>query len=194
MKALLNLFLVSLFIVSCNSRSPMDPTTPAPINPYTGEWKSVERFYPYSSTLTMNDDRTFQFQYGACMDFGFSTGIWETTDKGIVLNSQNIDRCMYTRMFGVNCQSFILGDSSQWTEYLSSTTLENCEPKSETNYVIFDAEEFCLEGNTLKHILKLDSLCPSIKEQFIKIKEDATTNTAPTQALWRKGLATRGGA
>jgi hypothetical protein len=148
------------------------------VNPFIGNWESLERVYPYKSYLIIDTDSTFYFEYGACLASGFSNGKWTMNDSIIKLNSDKIDSCMYLSHFGQDC---IVIDENDTSEFIVEKTISDCNPKSGEDYIEFFNEEFYIDNDTLKHIVKKSKLCPEIRNDFSRIKKDTTANKSYTQ-------------
>jgi len=103
----------------------------------------------------------------------FSHGQWERKGTIIVLKSNNIDSCLYLTYFGEDC---IVLDSLGNTDFVIEKTINDCEPEYETDYVVFNNEEFYLDNDTMKHILKKAKLCLEIRNDFTKEIRDITSN------------------
>lgn len=144
-------------------------------NLFIGTWESVDRFYPYKAHLIINKDSTFYFKYGACTASGFSKGVWISEDTIIDLKSLDIDSCMFLYRFGEDCEILNV-DSPYVSEIIVEKTISGCDPIDYVDYVLFENEEFYLDGDTLRHIIKGDKLCPKIRNDFFKIIKDTTAN------------------
>jgi len=176
MRKVVAYILIGFYFIACSNQVTNNDGSSVVINKsdkYIGLWKSVKRPYPYRSNLTINLDSTFRFEYGACMSYGFSNGTWILRDDTIVLTSNEIDSCMYLSHFSVDCME-VPSDS---TEIVIETTIIDCEPKGSDDYINFDNEEFYLEGDTLRHIIKKPKRCPEIRNDFYKIEKGTTANT-----------------
>jgi len=173
MRKLIINILIGFFFIGCGNETSTN-NEPSVIEKqsykYIGLWKSVERHYPYRSILTINLDHTFGFEYGACMSYGFSNGTWILRNDTLVLTSNEIDTCMYLSHFSVDCMDV----PSDTTEIVIETTIKDCEPLGTDDYVKFDNEEFYLEGDTLRHVIKKPKRCPEIRNDFYRIEKDTT--------------------
>lgn len=161
-----------LLLVSCTQKSDQRVESGEATgnrNPFEGVWESIDRGFPYKSHLIINLDSTFEFEYGACMSFGYSQGNWLIKDSIIILNSFETDSCFYLSNFGVDCFSI--------DDYSIETTKPECEPTQYIDYIRFDQEEFYVENDTLKHVVKGQKRCPEIKNNFFRGNEDTTANT-----------------
>lgn len=69
------------------------------------------------------------------------------------------------------------------TEIIIETTIRDCEPAWTDDYVDFDNERFYLDGDTLRHKIKKQKLCPEIRNNFYRIEKDTTANTQIKQRL-----------
>jgi hypothetical protein len=132
-------------------------------NMFIGDWKSVKRMIPYSSELTINNDKTYKYSYGASLFRGFSTGKWTLTDSILTLNSFPTDTCLFLREFGIDCLT-----AEQIEKYKPKTTTEDCIPENTDEYVLFQEVRFKLIGDTLKHIFTEEKLCPEIRNDFYR--------------------------
>jgi len=130
---------------------------------FLGEWESVTRIIPYSAKLTINTDNTFDFNYGACMARGFSSGQWTLTDNILTLNSFPADTCLFLRAFGDDC---IL--VSQLKDFRPKTTNEDCTPENPDEYILFQEVKLLLIGDTLKHIFTDEKICPEARNDFFR--------------------------
>jgi len=87
---------------------------------------------------------------------------------------------MYLSYFGQDC---IVIDENSTSEYLFEKTIPDCSnPEYEEKYYIkFTNEEFYIDNDTLKHIVKKTKLCPEIRNDFSRIIKDITANKSYTQ-------------
>ena len=130
---------------------------------FLGDWKSVKRDIPHSAELTINNDSTFRYSYGACLLRGFSNGYWTFSDSILTLNSFSADTCLYLREFGIDCLT-----AEQTEKYKPKTTIEDCTPENTNEYVLFHEVRFKIIGDTLKHIFTEEKLCPEIRNDFYR--------------------------
>jgi len=175
MRKLIIYILIGFFIIGCGNKTSKNNESSMienESNKYIGLWESVKRPYPYRSHLAINLDSTFRFEYGACISYGFSNGTWILCNDTIVMTSNEIDSCMYLSHFSVDCME-VPSDS---TEIVIETTIIDCEPQGTDDYIYFDNEEFYLEGDTLRHIIKKPKRCPEIRNDFYSIEKDTTAN------------------
>ena len=128
-----------------------------------GDWKSVKRMIPYSAELSINDDNTFNYNYGAGMLRGFSIGQWTLTDSILTLTSFPADTCLYLREYGIDCLT-----AEQIEKHKPKTTIEDCTPENTGEYVLFQEVRFQLIGDTLKNIFTEEKLCPEIRNDFYR--------------------------
>jgi hypothetical protein len=166
--------IIGILLVSCSQEANEEiNATESHENPnlIIGTWESVKRVYPYKSYLLINKDRTFHFEYGACTARGVSNGKWIMKDGVMILNSYKIDSCMFLSHFEVDCKLIINYDTS---EYIVEKTIVDCNPKNETYYIEFQNEEFYIDIDTLKHIVKKFKTCPETKNDFLRIIKDTT--------------------
>ncbi len=130
-------------------------------NVFTKKWKSVEKVLPYNSTLWIKKDSTFQFNFKVCLGKGYSNGIWKIDSPYIVLNSYEIDSCLYLSEFGKNC--FPVSDSM---EFINKTTIKDCIPISEIKYVKFANDSFYIKQDTLFHVPEQNNFCSDSMDIF----------------------------
>ena len=141
-------------------------------NTFIGKWESLKRIYPYKSYLTINNDSTFSFEYGACKASGFSNGRWKMIDSMILLNSFEIDSCLYLSHFQIDCGLLDLKDI---TQYHIEKTIIDCDPEYMTDYIEFKNEKLYIDNDTLKHQVKNQEFCPEIRNDFSRIVKDTTS-------------------
>jgi len=147
------------------------------INKFIGNWKSVDRKYPFSGYLIIMKDSTFKYIFGACVSSGFSSGSWRIVDSLICLNTDNTDSCMFLDYFSNNCiddNSDLDYDHELDSSYMPETTIKGCKPKGSGSYIIFENEEFYIDVDTLKYIFKGENECQiDYNFNIIVIKNDS---------------------
>lgn len=140
-------------------------------NQFVGQWKSLKRPFPFSSVLTINDDSTFYYNFGACTSSGFSNGKWVIKTDTIILTSFEVDACLYIEThFETECLPVIDIEENEDLED-QVTISDKCQPEFFEYYVIFNEERLIIENNKLKHIPKNPDSCPENvkKQEFRKI-------------------------
>ena len=141
---------IGFLLNSCNTESNQKQLKYSK-SQFIGLWQSETRAYPYKSYLVIKSDSTYHYQYGACLASGFSDGTWKLEENALVLNSNQIDSCMYLKHFGIDC--IIINDSILDSDFNIDMTIQNCKPSSDVNYVKFNNDKFYLNLDTLKHAI-----------------------------------------
>ena len=148
-------------------------------NNFIGAWRSVDRATPYRSYLIIEKDSSFHFNYGVCMNYGFSNGKWIMSDTSVMLSSIDIDSCLYINHFGetgiiivleTDSNSIKEGDSN----YIKETTIPDCKPITIVDFVVFSNEEFYIDSDTLKHVIKEKNIYFKTRNKFIRIEKEKT--------------------
>ena len=145
MKNIISNLLVSAFLIvtSCTEK------TETPIrNKYIAEWHSTKKATPYSATLTINYDHTFDFSSGACMSFSYSKGKWQIENDTIILNSFKPKDCCFLIVFGGNCEKY--GKAGENLKFKKS--FEDCDLETEDTYDVFENTKFYLKNGELVFI------------------------------------------
>jgi hypothetical protein len=130
---------------------------------FLGVWQSTERIIPYKATLSINNDNTFHFTYDACPISGFSIGTWILKDGIITLNSLPADTCLFVREFGEDCYTI-----EQLEGFNLETTIPDCKPEEPGEFVLFQNVKFQLIGDTLRHFIIGERICPEIRNDFFR--------------------------
>ena len=130
---------------------------------FIGSWHSIKRDIPYGATLQINKDKSFQFEFGACMLQGNSIGEWFVNDKGIILNSKKADTCTLTEEFGNNC-TVVKFDTLSLD---NPKTKRDCV-RDDIYFIIFNNSRFYIRNDSLIFESKKKNLCPEIKDIFVK--------------------------
>jgi hypothetical protein len=150
-----------MILLSCGNEARMDKL-------FLGVWESTKKVIPYKAYLTIMNDHTFNFEYGACEARGFSQGTWQIDHNTIILNSNQPDSCYKTSIFGIPCQTVVY-DSNKVDDALKNQ--DDCEPKSQKEYVIFNDSRFEFDLDTLIFRIVDTSDCPNylgMEDIFIK--------------------------
>ncbi len=155
--------LIGLISCSQETKKHRPDEQPNNVDLFLGDWKSVKRDIPHSAELTINNDSTFRYSYGACLQRGFSNGYWTLSDSILTLNSFSADTCLFLRVFGIDCIT-----ADQIEKFRPKTTIEDCTPDNTGEYVLFQEVRFQLIGDTLKHIFTEEKLCPKIRNDFYR--------------------------
>ncbi len=163
-------FLSCLFIsimMGCgqSSRNAKNDSPELSDNVFLGVWQSVERSYPFGATLKIDSTYYFTYAGGACLYHFESQGEWRLNGDTLILNSFYPEKCCYINDFGINC-IIVAPDGS--TRYKPITSMRDCTPDSEVEYILFNNERFVLENSILTHIRKANAPCPDIKDNFTR--------------------------
>lgn len=142
-------------------------------NGFIGEWESFERIYPYVSNLIIKNDSTFYYESGACLFRGFSKGRWKINNDTLILNSSNLDSCLYLSYFDEDCILITEGDTSK---FIRETTISGCIPFYETEYILFKNDAFYIYNDTLIHKTKNSKQCIESRNIFFRIVVDTNAN------------------
>jgi len=112
---------------------------------YIAEWKSTKKPIPYSATLKINKDNTFDFDSGACMSSSRSKGHWRLENDTIILNSFKPKDCCLLMVFGGNCEKYgKIGEN-----YMFKKSFENCDLETENSYDVFENTKFYIKNEIL---------------------------------------------
>jgi hypothetical protein len=158
MKIRILIFLFFVSLISCRKSDNVH-------NKFVGIWYDTEYIIPSRSTLKINIDSTFNYQGAGCQWRLTSHGKWKIIDDFIELNSIKTDTCY--RMFPfVDCNPF---DTRKRKVVL---TISDCNPKDNTDFLIFAKERFYIKNDSLVYKLKSNSLCPdTLKIIFAKTQK-----------------------
>ncbi|AWK06146.1 hypothetical protein HYN56_18715 [Flavobacterium crocinum] len=151
-------FLVLIHFASCKKAE-------FPVNKFVGTWYDTEYIVPGHATIKINKDSTFNYNGAGCQWTLVSKGKWKIVGDFIELNSTKIDTC-YRMIPFVDCNPF---ETRKRKEIL---TIPNCNPKDDTDFLIFDKERFYIKNDTLVYKLKPGSGCPdTLKIVFAKTRK-----------------------
>lgn len=114
-------------------------------NKYIAEWKSTKKPIPYSGTLKINNDNTFDFNSGACMSRSYSKGKWRIENDTIILNSFEPKNCCFLIVFGGNCEKY--GKTGE--NYMFKKSFKDCDLQTEDLYDVFENTKFYIKNETL---------------------------------------------
>ncbi len=159
--------------VSCQGIKDSSDSDESSTANFIGKWTSTPKVIPYSGFLTIKNDQTFSFNYGACDHGGFSRGVWSLNGDTLILNNSIIDTCYYITEFGINC--IAIPESEEDLPELK-TTIPNCKPESlDIDFVLFENECFLLINDTLSLIPNEGCLCPEESDKFT-LEKNTTAN------------------
>jgi len=126
---------------------------------FVNTWLMTASQYPYSSKLFICDNYSFRYEFSAISINGFSQGYWHVDSPFIVLNSIQIDTCMYYSRFGEEC--IPIDDFKNVDKVLKATTIDECKPLTQVKYVVFEKDSFYLSSDTMFYFNKnADKFCP----------------------------------
>ena len=159
------LFVLSFIIIQscCNISTQSDMRSEN--NQYIGEWYSVYKGIPFSATLVIDSNYTFNYEGGACVIRFGSEGYWACNGDTLLLNSYEPEECYYLFEFDAVCMEFDINDS---TTYLKPQfTKEGCTPENQWyEYVKFKNVKFLIIDSVLTHI----PLCLEVENEFTRTK------------------------
>ena len=112
---------------------------------YIAEWKSTKKPVPYTATLKINNDNTFDFNSGACMSSTTSKGKWRIENDTIILNSFKPRNCCFLIVFGGNCEKY--GKAGE--NHMFRKSFEDCDMKIEDMYDVFENTKFFIKNEKL---------------------------------------------
>ncbi len=134
-------------------------------------WFDTVRMTPYMSKLKINENKTFNYDGGACTSSFHSKGTWRIEKDTLILNSYQINKCYWKENFGLLCFTREEIDSMR----KDNKTIKDCEPTREESYVIFQNERFYLKNDTLIHTKK-NKNCPKLRIAFSSIEKVRKNN------------------
>lgn len=128
-------------------------------------WFDTVRVAPFVSKLVINENKTFNYNGGACTASFQSKGSWKIEKDTLILNSYQTYKCYWKENFGLLC-------SKEEFEKIreDNKTIKNCNPNAEDAYIIFDHEKFYLRNDTLIHTDK-NKNCPKLRIAFSSKKK-----------------------
>lgn len=129
-------------------------------------WFDTVRMMPFMSKLKINENKTFDYDGGACTASFHSKGTWRIEKDTLILNSYKTNKCYWKENFGLIC--FTKEEIEKMRE--DNQTIKNCEPVGEESYVIFNHEKFYLRNDTLIHNGK-NKNCPKLRIAFSSIEK-----------------------
>jgi hypothetical protein len=168
MKKNILFILILIFSMSCKNCDETKDNEPIKQcdSLYVNTWFMIVRQYPYSSKLFIYDNYSFRYEFSS-LSYGFSQGNWHVDSPFIVLNSFQIDTCMYFSRFGEEC--IPIDGFNDVDKVLKATTIDGCTPLTQISYVVFEKDSFYLSNDTMFYFNKnADKHCP--------IKHIYTTN------------------
>jgi hypothetical protein len=145
MKRIISIFILSSFLsfIACKNSTENEIR-----NKYIAEWKSTKKPVPYSATLKINKDYTFEFNSGACMSNSHSKGKWRIENDTIILNSFKPKDCCLLIVYGGNCEKYgKIGEN-----YMFKKSFKDCDLKTEDSYDVFENTKFYQKNDTLVFI------------------------------------------
>jgi hypothetical protein len=158
LKRLLNIILFfGLLFISCNKTNKIDTS-----ERYIKEWKSTPKGFPFSATLKINKDNTFDYNSGACTSRSFSKGNWKLSNDTIVLNSSQPKGCFLLFDFGYYCYEL---SKSGLPLFKIKKSIKDCNP-NENNYDVFENEKFIVVKDTLLKYIKNKADCPPKNSKY----------------------------
>lgn len=142
MKRIISILILSsfLFFVACKNSNEKESR-----KKYIAEWKSTKKPVPYSATLTIKNDNTFEFNSGACMSSSYSKGKWRIENDTIILNSFKPKNCCFLIVFGGNCEKY----GKKGENDMFKKSFENCDVETEETYEVFENTKFYIKNETL---------------------------------------------
>jgi len=161
---------LSLFLQSCFNTNQKENTDNDFINnEFLGEWCSVERVIPFGAVLTIDTNYNFTYKGAVCMASFYSKGNWTLNNDTLTFNSIEPKECCYITGFRTTCAKVTIGDTTSYERFKPKTSIKDCEPDDiDYYYVIFKNEKFIIKDSTLIYLGKPDSICPEIKDDFIR--------------------------
>ena len=142
MKRIISILILSSFLsfIACKNSTENEIR-----NKYIAEWKSTKKPIPYTATLKINNDNTFDFFSGACMSRSNSKGKWRIENDTIILNSFKPKNCCFLIVFGGNCEKYgKIGEN-----YMFKKSFKDCDIKTEDLYDVFENTKFYIKNEKL---------------------------------------------
>ncbi|WP_310556063.1 hypothetical protein [Flavobacterium sp.] len=133
------------------------------IEKFVNNWKTTKKPVPFSGTLKINKNKTFEYYAGTCSSKSFSKGKWNVDKDTIILNSFESKECYFLEEFEINCISV----SKKGKPLVVKKTIKNCEPKTEDSYVEFVNTKFYLNDTILIHKRNVKNNCQLNLENLI---------------------------
>lgn len=134
-------------------------------NEFIGKWVSVDNVIPKNAILWIKEDNTFKYEFKAGLSSGFSNGKWVLDSTFIVLNSNEIDTCLYSTLFKRDCAPI---SDRKSVEELVTTTQKGCNPEKYVIYVRFVQDSFYIHNDTLVFVQKEQYPYLKSNKDFIK--------------------------
>lgn len=134
---------ISILFLSCKKEKIENKS------PFVKDWYDTEQVIPFTATLKINKDKTFEYFGGACTSQFESNGTWYESNDTIILNSKIPNECLMMREFGKMCYSKGEIEKIRFTK-----TVKNCKTESEKEYENFINKKFYIRNDSL--ILKKD--------------------------------------
>lgn len=159
----LKLLLTFLFIVFISCKK--GETKAIEKSEFVKTWFDTVRMVPFKSKLIINDNKTFEYNGGACTSSFESKGSWKIEKDTLILNSSKTKKCYWKHPFGLMCSE---KDFEKIRE--DNKTIKDCNPTGENAYVIFDNEKFYIRNDTLIHTKK-NKYCPKFKIAFSSVQK-----------------------
>jgi hypothetical protein len=128
---------------------------------FIGKWNDTEYIIPSKSFIEIKPNHTFYYRSYGCEWRSISKGSWKFYNDTIELTSGKIDTC-YNSLPFMMCLKF--GYNVKMTK-----TISNCNPKSDTDFSLFQKECFYLKNDTLIYINNKKLSClDSVKIAYAK--------------------------
>lgn len=159
----LKLLLTFLFIVFISCKK--DETKAIEKSEFVKTWFDTVRMVPFTSKLIINENKTFEYNGGACTSSFKSKGFWKIEKDTLILNSSKTNKCYWKHPFGLMCSK---KDFEKISE--DNKTVKDCNRSDENAYVIFDNEKFYIRNDTLIHTKK-NKYCPKMKIAFSSVQK-----------------------
>jgi hypothetical protein len=139
-KKITSLLIILVSLTNCKNESQKKKINSI----FVRDWYDTEMVIPFSATLKINKDSTFQYKGGACTSSFTSNGTWRIENDTIILNSNKSKECLIIVEFGPLCPS-----KEDMLNHKISKTLKDCNPAGENMYENFRNEKFYIRNDSL---------------------------------------------
>lgn len=157
------LFFAFLLFFSCKNEVPVKK----PKSGFIKKWFDTELIVPFSATLEIKENQTFQYHGGACTSKFNSNGTWIINKDTIILNSNLSEKCLTIIEFGPMCFDNL-------SQKKLAKTIKNCIPNTEEFYELFKNEKFYIRNDSLVHKNEKRENCSEFEIIFSKTKKQKT--------------------